>query len=452
LAVAAGTAPAQTTAPAGLVRPGIADVSSRTLHLAEVQLSGATRTPLSTVYRYLCLQPGQAIDQGTLVAAVAELRRGNLFRSVNFYTRPGAERGQLVLVLEVEEHHLDFRWAAGNNDLDGWYLSPAMVAYDNAFGRGGLFDLQWRVGFRHSGLIWRYGQPRVGNGRDYWSTAFSYVNTDRPYFSDGVEYRHHVGSTALSGVWGRHFDDNRLVELGLRLETVDASHHATAFTNSADGTIKFDQDIPADDLPPAVRADIGRVYRAIVHLDWQRDTRTPELRAGTPVGGVWGRIKGHAVAQDSRSHAGLLADLRVFREVPGGVLALRARGACVGQSAAFYDRLYLGGMYSVRGFPTHALSAPGGDTWLWSSSLEYRSRILGDARGTRLAGLFFVDAGASGASDALDPYHGVAASAGYGIRTRVWWLDWVGVDVGFPLTDRPLDMRFQASASIGWSF
>jgi outer membrane protein assembly factor BamA len=425
---------------------------ARTLHLAEVQLVGATRTPLSTVYRYLELQPGQPVEQGGLVAAVEALRSANLFSAVTFYTRPGAERGQLVLVLEVQEHRLDFRWGVGNTDLDGWYLAPAMVAYDNAFGHGGFADLQWRIGLRHSGLLLRYGQPRAGNGRDFWSTSLSVMDTERPYFSEGVEYRHNVGVSGLAGVWGRRLGGPHLLELGLKLESVDVAPQATAYNNSPDGMITSQQDIPAGGLPPTVSAAIGRDNRAIFHLDWQYDTRAKEQRAGTPVSGVWGRLKGQALAQGGRSHGGLQADLRVFHEVAGGVLAGRLRGAWVGEQAAFYDRLYLGGMHSVRGFSTHALSPPGGDTWLCSGSLEYRSRILGDARGTKLAGLFFIDAGASGATDAVDTYHGVAASIGYGARLRVPWLAWIGLDVGFPLTNRPLDQRFAATASIGWSF
>jgi outer membrane protein assembly factor BamA len=425
---------------------------ARTLTLAEVQLSGATRTSLSTVYRYLRLRPGQPIDQTTLVESVAELRAGNLFQTVSFYTKPGAARGQLILVLEVEEHSLDFRWAAGNTNLDGWYLVPAMLAYDNAFGKGGLFDLHWRIGFRHTGVLLRYGQPRAGDGRTYWGARLGSISTDRPYFQDDVEFRHVVNNSGLAAVLGRRLGGGRTAELGLAFEHVSVSHTATAFTTSADGTIEADQEIPEDELPPAIQAAIGDESRAIVHLDLQRDSRTSERRAGSPVGGVWGRVKGRFIGQKDRSHVGLQTDLRAFQEVPGGVLAARVRGAWVGKQAAFYDRLYLGGMYTVRGFPTHALSAPGGDTWLWSGSLEYRSRILGDAKGTKLAGVLFLDAGDSGAPDSDDPYPGVAASAGYGVRMRVWWLDWLGLDVGFPLTERPLDMRFQVTASIGWSF
>jgi len=426
--------------------------SPRALRLAEIELSGATRTSLATVSRYLDLEPGQAIDQAMLVERVADLRAAGLFKTVSFYTRPGAERGQVILVLEVEEQGLDFRWAAGNTDLDGWYLVPAMLSYNNAFGKGGLFDLQWRIGLRHTGLLLRYGQPRAGDGRSYWGAKLSSISTDRPYFADGVEFRHVVNSGGLSAVYGRRFGENRIAEVGLNLEAISVSHHSTAFTVSADESITVDQEISGDDLPPAIQAAVGDDSRAIVHLDLQRDTRAKQKRAGSPVGGAWGRVKGRFIGQDERSHFGLQTDMRVFQEAPGGVLAARLRGAWVGKQAAFYDRLYLGGMYTVRGFATHALSAPGGDTWLWSSSLEYRSRILGDDKGTKLAGVLFVDAGDSGSSDGDDPYTGVAVGAGYGLRMRVWWLDWIGLDVGFPLTDRPLDMRFQVTASIGWSF
>ena len=266
-----------------------------------------------------------------------------------------------------------------------------------------------------------------------------------------MEFRQQVTTGGLATVYGRRFSERWLGEIGLNLEGVNTTDYSRAFTASADGSIQVDDKIYGDDLPPGISDGLGRDQRLIGHLDIQHDTRSKDKRAGSPVSGIWGRLKGTGVAQGSFSHAGLQADFRGYQNSPGGVLALRVRGAVVGEKAAFYDRLYLGGMYTVRGFPTNSLSSPGGDTWLWSSSLEYRTRILGDSKGTKLAGLFFVDAGASGEFDA-DTFGGVSAGAGYGLRLRVWWLDWIGVDVGFPLTDRPIDQRFQATASIGWSF
>lgn len=453
LVAAAALAPAVVSAQAGPDSPDTTEASSRRLVLAGIELAGATRTGLETVYRYLPLRPGQDIDQSALVAGVEELRAGGLFKSVAFYTRPGAGRGQLVLVLEVVEHRIDFRWAAGNTNLDGWYLVPAMVAVDNAFGDGGNLDLRWRLGLRHNAMLLRYSRPRAGDGRSYWNVEAGAGETERPYFADGVEFRHRVDTAGLAFAFGRRLDERRLVEFSLDAQTIDVARHSIAHTSSQDGSIDYEQEIPEADLPPAIRDAVGRSARASAHLDWQYDSRTAVHRAGTPQGGLWGRAKGGLVVQEGRAgHATLQLDLRTFRDTRGGVLATRLRAAWVGESAAFHDRLYLGGMYSLRGFPSGALSPPGGDTWQWSGSIEYRSPILADAKGTKLAGVLFVDAGAGGAGDAADPYPGLAAGAGYGLRLRVPWLDWVGVDVGFPLTERPLDMRFQGHASIGWSF
>jgi len=427
-------------------------VDVRSLRLENVELTGATRTSLATTLEHLPLELGQPIDQTTLVAAVEELRASHLFRQVDFYTKPGDARGRLVLVLEVEEHGADFRWALGNTDLDGWYLVPAMVAWDNVSGRADFLDIQWRLGFRHSGLLLNYGRPHLNGGRDYWGARLSAISTDRPYFSGGVEFRHQVKTAGIATVLGRRFTDHWLGEIGLGLEGVEVAEYSEARIGSADGSIGADEKISGDDLPPAIRDNVGEDERFILHADLQHDTRAERKRAGTPVSGLWGRVKGRGTLQGPRSHFGLQGDLRGFAEVPGGVAALRLRGAVVTEQAPFYDRLYLGGMYTVRGFPSHSLSAPGGDTWLWSGSVEYRSRILDDKRGgTRLAGVFFLDAGSSGTFDG-DAFGGVSAGAGYGLRVKMWWLGWLGVDVGFPLTTRPLDHRFQLTASIGWSF
>jgi len=438
---------AQSTAPDSLP----AFTIPRALILEDIELTGTDRTPLSVVYKYMPLRPGQPIDQSQLIDGVQALRESGLFNTVSFFTRPGATRGRLILVLEVEEHSFDFRWAAGNTNLDGWYLVPAMIALDNPTGRGDLLDLQWRVGFRHQGFLLRYGQPRAGSGRDFWGARLSAISSNRPWFEDGVEYRHEVKTAGLAGIYGRRYGERWLAELGLNLEGVKTADYSVYHEGSSEGDVAEDEEIRGDDLPAGIRDGLGEDFRAIVHLDIQHDTRSATKRAGTPVSGLWGRLKPHAALQGARTHAGLQADFRGYRNSPGGVLALRVRGAVVTSNAAFYDRLYLGGMYTVRGFPSNSLSAPGGDTWLWSGSLEYRSRILGDSKGTKLAGLFFLDAGASGEFDA-DAFPGVSAGAGYGLRLRVWWLDWIGLDVGFPLTDRPVDQRFQTTASIGWSF
>ncbi len=128
-----------------------------------------------------------------------------------------------------------------------------------------------------------------------------------------------------------------------------------------------------------------------------------------------------------------------------GVFGLRLRGGVIGESAPFYDRFYVGGLYTVRGFPSQSLTAPEGSTSFGSASLEYRAALIGRRDAPRLAGLLFVD---GGVTEGDDP----AAAAGFGVRLRVPWLQSLGLDFGIPITESPVEEAFHANLSLGWSF
>ena len=46
----------------------------------------------------------------------------------------------------------------------------------------------------------------------------------------------------------------------------------------------------------------------------------------------------------------------------------------------------------------------------------------------------------------------VSAGAGIGLRLRVPWIGWLGLDVARPLTDSPVREAFHGNASIGMTF
>jgi outer membrane protein assembly factor BamA len=241
------------------------------------------------------------------------------------------------------------------------------------------------------------------------------------------------------------------VEAAVAYEEVDADSTSTANNDAPDGQIEDGDTIDYDDLPPEIQAGIGVTPRTIARLDLQLDSRSEATVAGSPVSGFWGRLQAEHFFQGTESFSAANVDLRGYRGLAGGVLAARLRLAAVGEKAAFYDRLYLGGMYTVRGFPTNALSAPGGDTWMWTASAELRGPIIGHGRSARLGGVLFIDTGASGCCG-FAPFDEVSAGAGFGMRLRFWWLGWLGLDVGFPLTESPVDEAFHVNATLGWSF
>jgi outer membrane protein assembly factor BamA len=429
----------------------LAGAPAPSLVLERIETVGATRTSDATVALYFPLRPGDPVDQQAILAAVAELRRSGLFESVDFYTRPGSVRGRVVVVLEVEEKGVDFRLGTGNTDLDGWYLIPAQVALDNQLGRGERLDLRLEFGYRRTGLELTFAEPRLGDGRSYWGFRTGIVGTDRIWFFRDTEYRQHVETGSTEVHLGRRFTRLWSTEVGVRWERVEADSTATVHVDDAAHGLERGDELPFDELPADVARGVGRRDRSVAHVDLVLDSRGSGWVAGSPASGLWGRLRGEAYLQGDESFGALNLDLRVYQAWLGGGLALRLRGSLVGDAAPFYDRLYLGGLYTVRGFPSQSLSAPGGDTWLWSASCEYRAPLIGDRAAPRLAGVLFIDAGDSGRGT-RPVWRDIAVGAGWGLRLRVAWLGWLGLDFGVPLSDSPVDDSFHAHASIGWTF
>ena len=421
------------------------------LTLQSIEVRGNDRTSSAVVERQLGLHPGQPVDGALLADAVEDLRRRELFTSIAFHTRPGDERGAVVLVLDVVERGPDLRFGTGRSDLDGWYLIPVELSLDNALGRGEEAAVQMRLGYRHAGLAAHYREGTAPHDRWRWGVDLSSLTTDRVYFDGGVEYAHRVERQALGLTLDRRLGRAWSLETALRVEGAEADSTGEVWQDQERlGAVKGDE-VAFADLPADVAAGVGRRERTVLRADLVLDTRAG-LCAGAPARGVWGRLRLQRTAERAGGGFGAAsADLRLYRPVGGGALAGRAVLSTVGRDAPFYDRLYLGGLYAVRGVPSQSLSAPGGGTWSWLASLEYRAALVGDGADPRLAGALFVDAGRGGGpGDAVAGE--TAASVGWGLRWRLLPGIRLGIDVAAPLAGAPADESWHAHAALGWTF
>ncbi len=197
------------------------------------------------------------------------------------------------------------------------------------------------------------------------------------YFDDRVEYGHEVGRSGLGLSVGRRLSPAWRIIAALRVENADADSTGKVWqTNTAAGAERGDE-VPFADLPSGVAAGVGRRDRAIARADLVVDTRRGSC-AGSAASGIWGRLRlEQTQEQDDGGFAGLSADLRAYRQALGGVLAGRLWAGVVEEAAPFYDRIYLGGLYTVRGVPSQSLSAAEGGTWGWVASCEYRAALAG---------------------------------------------------------------------------
>jgi outer membrane protein assembly factor BamA len=431
---------------------------ARTFVLESIRIEGNTRTPAALVRRRLGLAEGAPVDPDAILDAIDALRAADLFAAVDFRTAPGTERGRVALVVLVVEKRVEFQFGTGYRDLDGWYLIPAELRFDNRLGRGEQLRLTSKLGYRIAGIALSFREPHGGkDGRLFWGLDAGGSGVEQVYFVDGVEYSHHLGRGHLGGYAGIRLGASWTAEAGARGETVDADSVPEARQADEVRDIQRGDPLPFDDLPAPIRASVGERKGQVLHAAIARDTRSPVLVAGTPSRGSWGRLRAEALLRDGARTTSVTADLRAYRRVAEVALAMRLRGGVVGEDAAFYDRFHLGGLYTVRGVPSQSLSPPEGHTRFWTASLEVRGPLAGRPDRPRLAGLLFVDAGQGGGPAGAGIGDGagadeVSASAGFGLRVRVPWVEWFGLDAGIPLTESPVGESFHVNGALGWNF
>ncbi|MFN8178042.1 MAG: BamA/TamA family outer membrane protein [bacterium] len=441
---------------------------SSALVLETLAIEGNTRTSREAVLRRFPLHEGDVVDPDKVLDAIDTLRAADLFAKVDFRAEAGSTRGQVKLVLVVLEKSVEVRFGTGYQDLDGWYLVPAELRFDNRLGQGERLRLTTKIGYRVGGAELSFAQPSAGSsGRLFWGVGIGAYGINRVYFVDGVEYAHHLGQGNVGAYAGRRFGKSWRAEVGARLETINADSSAKANQTDDVVGVRLGDELTFADLPAGVRDAVGKRKGSVLHAEIARDTRSTALVAGSPEHGFWGRVRAESfLREDVRANA-VTADLRGYGRVADLGVALRLRAGVIGEDALFYDRFYLGGLYSVRGFPSQSLSPAGGDTRFWTASLELRGALAGAEDRPRLAGLVFLDAGQgwwpggelvapadttfSPNATAFNPEK-ASVSAGFGLRLRVPWIEWVGLDFGIPLTDTPVRESFHANGALGWNF
>jgi outer membrane protein insertion porin family len=431
------TPPAARTAPA----------RSRSLVIETIEFDGKTRTRDALALAATGIVPGSPAHPDTILAAAERLRQSRLFREVEVHTRAGSAPGRVRVVFAVKEQRPHLRFGIGHEDFSGWYVIPLQLNMDNWMGRGEAFRLSTRFGYRVSGFEANYRSTAFSSPR-FWELRFRGEGQGRPYFYLGGEVSHTVGRARLDFRLGNRLVGPLALESWLAFDRADADSTAYIYKDRPDGNYE-EMEISYDELPPAIRQDVGvndmtRLGAALI-LNRHRG-------AGLVRHGFWSRLSGEGVLSKRGDFA--LAELDVRGYVPlwrGALIATRGRAGTISQQSPFYERYYLGGLYTVRGYPSHGLSPPDGHQNFATASMELRTSWIGPPHNPRLAGLVFVDAGVGWNGGELSLDRG-AAGVGFGWRLRLPWIGYLGLDIGRPLSASPVDEAFHANFSLGWTY
>lgn len=433
----------------------------RSLRLQSVEIDGNHRATDDIILRHLLpVSPGRPVTAASLEAARDRLLATDYFSEIDFSTRPGTARGDVILVIRVREKSFPgFETGYGYHDLYGWFLTLAGLRFDNTFGVESRLRIGVRLGWRLAGVDAEWSQPLSPDGL-YGLDArlYSYSTDQRFYAAGGVtdpgagngdfprEYQQKIeraGGEVSFGVGSR---GSARFSFGVRAERIRPD---SAFTD-----VESQNDFGYIALPSPLGQQLGRVTQTGLFLRVVRDSRDSPVY---PTTGSFARFR--LVSNNSWLGGDQIftrAEIDASRHIGiggSGVFSARVAGGIVSTGTPYYDRFYIGGIYSIRGFASWSLSGPGGDDGYWLANAEIRWRLAGGSeRNPRLIALVFADAGQGYRRDESFDARDIYAGAGYGLRFRLPWVGTLGFDIGIPLTDDRTGDPFQFHGSLGFSF
>lgn len=438
------------------------------LRLERIEISGRRHISLERISGSISLQPGD-----TITASILEENRlmilgsSSLIESVDLATRPGSSRGLVILEIEIEEKdRAAFETGYGYHDRYGWFVTLAGLRFEEPLGTRSQLRFGLKAGFHVTGLEleWKghvppgggltcgirfhlYSQDHVFFGpQEEIAPPGSDIN--EPYSWDADEWRDFKQRIDRKGAEASlRYDRGDLhLSFGIRAESVEPD---SSFTD-----VYRDSERSFRDFPEEMRDDIEKTAVTGLFLRAIRDTRNSFIY---PMRGSYSFLWIHAANT-------ILGGDRIFTRVRGDhvryfdlgkdrVLAGRISSAVTSPGSPYYERFFIGGMYSIRGFRELSLSPTEGYDGYWSASAELRFPLLSSTDGPpRLSGLVFYDAGQGWRRGVPLEAGDIQSAAGYGMRLRLPWLGTLGIDAGIPFSEGRLSDNFYIHGALGFSF
>ncbi|NOY76181.1 MAG: outer membrane protein assembly factor BamA [Kiritimatiellaeota bacterium] len=418
----------------------------RQYKIRDINISGNHVTKDKVIRRELPMQPGQPVDNDLLTAARARLVGMGYFKKVTIVTTSTSNPGEKDVEIKVEEKKTaSFTIGAGYSSEDsfGGSLELKLDNFDlfapkNYFmGGGQRFVLRFNGGFEINSFLisftepWLFDMPLSLKVDGYYRSRF-YENWDES---------HAGGSVSLSK---RFFDDFTSFTVGHRLEAVRVRRmeddHNTKYFTGEEGT----------DFLSTTSLLLARDTRDNL-LDPKSGYRLALLGEMNAADKVYYRIEASA-----SGYYPFLEDLFVLH---GGVkygVVDRLAGQSDSDMAPIYERYFLGGGDTIRGFPYRRVGPYDRDEHVYGG----QSMMLATVELTHpiwkfIRGAAFVDAGGAW-KDAWDmDFNKFNVGAGYGLRLKLPQFPApIKLDLGFPVLNNQDNvkskLRFSFSMGVAW--
>lgn len=413
----------------------------RSLVVESIEIQGNTKTRPEVIRYLLDFQEGDRIDQARLNRNVRHLNESGFFKDVDVYTQPGSERGRIVVFIEIKERRYPYlQFKSGYNELDGWYISPIGLRFDNLFGRGNRLGFEFLIGDRVTGTDLGFSKINLFRSELNFRLLFFARTRQFVHYLNDVQYLQEVKQGGLS----LRFNGNRGFLRYLWIEFVSENFDADNFMSRASNS---DERSP---LPEILLPDIGEKKIGRLILSAYLDTRDRRIY---PTLGWWGSISFDQVSTQFGAYTDFkkaILDVRKYQEIGHHwVIALRAKGAWVEDKAPFYEKFYLGGPNSLRGYKDRGLNPLGYASRLVQGSVELRFPLTRPNFPNHfITGVLFLDSGQAW-SEKVDFDRGAfRSSVGYGFRFKLPIVGLLRLDFAYPIPS----YEFRLHVSLGHTF
>lgn len=402
------------------------------VHIGRIRIMGNTKTRDKVIRRELLLSEGDTFSSTALKRSNERLQALKYFEEVNLTTSTGATEDEVDLNVEVKEQQTGtFSLGAGYSSVDS-LVGVAEIQQSNLFGRGYKARLKAEVGSKKQFYDFSFIDPwfldtRVGMRVDLYNTEREYTDYTRAA----------IGGDVMFSFPLNRFLSNLMGSVGYRFESVEVK-------------------------------DVGR-GSSIIFKEAEGESATSEL-----LGGLTYDTRDHNLYPSRGNLSQMVLNLAGFGgdnyfakyvlnsaqyfPVKWGTVFM-ARGEIGyghgynGQELPVFERFFLGGLHSLRGFEAGSVGARdpktndviGGDKELFFN-FEYIFPIV---KKLELRGVVFYDTGNAylGPIDIADLRH----AFGGGIR----WYSPMGplrVEAGFNLDPEPGEDTFEWAFGMGGSF
>lgn len=427
------------------VATGIIDIDFKLtegekFYVESISLQGNTKTKSDVIVRELALAPGDVFDSVRMRASQSRLQNTRYFSQVNLTPEPTNIPNQRKLRISVDEGNTgSLTFGAGFSSVEAvsGFVEFSQSNFDlfnyrSGFqGAGQKFRLRLSIGSKSNQVLLSFEEPwvyqrQLALGFEAYRTQTDYLSTD--YNELRIGFQVYLRRRLFELVEGR---------LSYTLENVDIRDVSTS-------------------APQVIKDEQGKRTVSKVGLNISRDSRDSYLwpRSGSRIESITevagGPFMGQTnyVKQEFRARV-YFPTFDTFEQT----LTIAGRTGTIwgygGKEVPFFDRYFLGGPYTMRGFDYRGVgpielpseTAVGGNT-MGLIQVDYIFRIL-EPLGVRL----FYDVGFIN-SDKFDwNTSGYNDDVGFGLIIILMGSP-LNLDFGFPLRASPYNdkgMRFNFS-------